>query len=221
MRRHLRAFCSSQRHGGDEYEEEVSRIELADVGCILAGDVETLRPAEKDRLELAKCRRVDDQVAAGRGKKPVNTPRIAVSWGSSGRFSPTVVGCRSGWPSVAPTRTIKNFSSRRSTVLPCVVPHEQAARSTSASIKDTTATRFAPASSGVVIASISSRVGKNRARSGNVASEPDAGWSNESPHGSTATAAFWCDGKRRSNTTKPCCISFSLTSCGGILEVLA
>src|SRR6188472_1000594 len=109
----------------------------------VARDATALRPSARHRLELAKCRRVDDQGAAGRGKKPAKTRPIAVSWGSSGRFFPTAAACRLAWRSVAPILTTRNFSSRRSTASLSLVRGARAAGNICASTKGTTPKRSA------------------------------------------------------------------------------
>ena len=110
----------------------------------VAANARALRPTPSHRLELAERRWLDDQGAAGRGKKPAKTLPIAVSWASNGRFSPTAAACRWVWRLAAPTPTIRSFSSRRSTAFRCrVAPIARAADSICVSTRATTATRSA------------------------------------------------------------------------------
>src|SRR5665213_3652614 len=77
--------------------------------------VARVRRVERDRLEVAEHGRGDDQIAAGRGKKPAKTRPIVASSASNARRSSMVGACP--WPSSskAPMCLTSNWSRPRST----------------------------------------------------------------------------------------------------------
>ena len=88
--------------------------------------LDRVRRAERHRLEVAERGRGDDQVAAGRGKKPGKTRPIAASWASSDRCSSTAVACRWPSPSKAPMCLTRSCWPRRSMALRSCVPSRPA-----------------------------------------------------------------------------------------------
>ncbi len=70
---------------------------------------------------MAESGRGDDQVAAGRGKKPARIRPIGARWASSDRCWSTAAASPSAWRSPAPTRMTKSSLPRRSAAFPSSV----------------------------------------------------------------------------------------------------
>ena len=176
----------------------LSRVEqAARLSAFLEEMPANLRQATRHRLAVAKFGRGANQGAAGWGKKPGKTQRIAASSASNARSSLTPAASRWALPSTAPTVTTPNCCGPHCNRCRCDVPHPLGRAS---NICVWTKATLASLRKRSLVASVTCPTSPPRGKTRGFAAPdnvPAVGSWKEAIRGPTAPAACWCGGKRK------------------------